>query len=183
MMAATSNPPRNSAGGRGGDALNSPQSKPGSAARGVVSPWKQVVRGGGGSGSGSGTESESIISLSAPSSPLASASAQGQISNSASDDSAADDNGSGSTNAAKKQAWNKPSNGVLEVEPVMGAVSWPALSESTRASPKSASSDSMKDGSVLVSQVVINLSLCWTLNLTLLAIFGYFALFELLGHI
>ena len=155
MMAATSNPPRNSAGGGGGDALNSPQPKPGASARGVVSPWKQVVRGGGG-----GTESESIVSLSAPSSPLASASAQGQISNSSSDDSAADDNGSGSTNAAKKQAWNKPSNGVVEVEPVMGAVSWPALSESTRASPKSAPSDSMKDGSVLVSQVVINLSLC-----------------------
>ncbi|GFY80409.1 winged-helix DNA-binding transcription factor family protein [Actinidia rufa] len=148
MMAANSNPPRNSAGGGGGDALNSTQSKPGAAARGVVSPWKQVVRG----GAGAGTESESIVSLSAPSSPLSSVSAQGQISNSASDDSAADDNGSGSTNAAKKQAWNKPSNGVVEVEPVMGAVSWPALSESTRASPKSAPSDSMKDGSVLVSQ-------------------------------
>ncbi|PSS21409.1 La-related protein like [Actinidia chinensis var. chinensis] len=143
-MAATANPsPHNSA---GGDALSSPQSKRGAAARGGISPWTQVVRGCG------GTESESIVFPSAPLSPLMSASDQGQIRNSASDDSAADDNGSGSTNAAKKQAWIKPSNGVLEVEPLMGAVSWPALSESTRASPKSASSDSMKDGSVLVSQ-------------------------------
>ncbi|KAL3525231.1 hypothetical protein ACH5RR_013603 [Cinchona calisaya] len=52
-------------------------------------------------------------------------------------------NGSGGNNAAKKLAWNKPSNGSTEAGPVMGAVSWPALSESTRAFTKS-SSDSLK---------------------------------------
>ena len=65
------------------------------------------------------------------------------------------DNGSGGNNGAKKPAWNKPSNGATEAGPVMGAFSWPALSESTRASPKS-SSESLKtlsDVSVPVSQV------------------------------
>lgn len=58
---------------------------------------------------------------------------------------------SGGSNAAKKPAWNKPSNGSTEVGPVMGAVTWPALSKSTRASPKSSSSDfskTLSDGSL-----------------------------------
>ncbi|PIN09505.1 RNA-binding protein LARP/SRO9 [Handroanthus impetiginosus] len=47
--------------------------------------------------------------------------------------------------AAKKPAWNKPSNGAtVEVSAVMGAESWPALSESARASPKSSSTNSLK---------------------------------------
>uniref|UniRef100_A0A1D1XGX9 La-related protein 1B n=1 Tax=Anthurium amnicola TaxID=1678845 RepID=A0A1D1XGX9_9ARAE len=67
------------------------------------------------------------------------------------------DQGGGGGNAAaalsreKKSAWSRPSNGSAEAEPVMGAVSWPALSEATRASPKSSYSDSLKgpsDGSV-----------------------------------
>lgn len=59
----------------------------------------------------------------------------------------------------KRAAWNKPSNDVAEVSPVMGAISWPALSESTKASPKSSqaeSSSSLKivsDGSMPSSQV------------------------------
>ncbi|ESR48470.1 La-related protein 1C [Citrus sinensis] len=58
----------------------------------------------------------------------------------------------------KKLAWNKPSNGVVEVGPVMGAASWPALSESTKPSPKSSSADSsssksVADGSVSGTQV------------------------------
>ncbi|PIA24753.1 hypothetical protein AQUCO_44200001v1, partial [Aquilegia coerulea] len=65
----------------------------------------------------------------------------------------------GNNNAAtaaksKKPAWNKPSNGApVEVSPVMGAVSWPALSDSAKASPKS-SSESLKtlsDGSASAS--------------------------------
>ncbi|KAL5706421.1 hypothetical protein ACHQM5_024591 [Ranunculus cassubicifolius] len=54
---------------------------------------------------------------------------------------------------SKKPAWNKPSNGNGVAE-VMGAVSWPALSDSAKASPKS-SSESLKalaDGSVSASQ-------------------------------
>ncbi|KAL6507597.1 hypothetical protein OROGR_023792 [Orobanche gracilis] len=45
----------------------------------------------------------------------------------------------------KKPAWNRPSNeAVDEVGPVMGAESWPALSESACASPKSFSTCSLK---------------------------------------
>ncbi|WCJ44286.1 La-related protein 1C [Euphorbia peplus] len=40
----------------------------------------------------------------------------------------------------KKPVWKKPLNGVTEVSPVMGAVCWPALSESTKFSPKSSPS-------------------------------------------
>ncbi|CAL5324239.1 unnamed protein product [Camellia sinensis] len=193
MAAAANHSPRNSgSSGAGADvssaALNSPHSKRGAAARGVSSPWSQVVR---------GADSESIVSSSAPpasaapppavspSSPSASATSQGLINNtspesspskaaaaaaafsssssslSSPDDQSVEaqsestDCGTGSSNAAKKPAWNKPSNGVVEVGPVMGAVSWPALSESTRASPKLSSSDSFKalpDAPVSVSQ-------------------------------
>nr|GMD89761.1 la-related protein 1C-like [Ipomoea batatas] len=60
------------------------------------------------------------------------------------------ENSDSDNNAVKKPAWNKP-NGSTEAGPVMGAVSWPALSESTKASPKSVSYDPLKtplDGSV-----------------------------------
>ncbi|OMP05486.1 putative lupus la ribonucleoprotein [Corchorus olitorius] len=42
-------------------------------------------------------------------------------------------------NASKRPAWNKPSNRVAELGPVMGAHRWPALSESARVSFKSSS--------------------------------------------
>ncbi|PIN09506.1 RNA-binding protein LARP/SRO9 [Handroanthus impetiginosus] len=76
----------------------------------------------------------------------------------AEDDSTADSQLESSDNggAAKKPAWNKPSNGATaEVSAVMGADSWPALSESARASPKSSSTNSLKSlppGSNSVSQ-------------------------------
>ncbi|CAM8879980.1 unnamed protein product [Rhodiola kirilowii] len=38
---------------------------------------------------------------------------------------------------SKKPVWNKPSNGALEVEPVMGADSWPALSDTAKGPQKS----------------------------------------------
>ncbi|KAJ6840154.1 la-related protein 1C isoform X1 [Iris pallida] len=51
----------------------------------------------------------------------------------------------------KRPVWNVPPNGsAAEVTPVMDALSWPALSEATKASPKSSSSESLKslsDGS------------------------------------
>ncbi|XP_057972054.1 la-related protein 1C-like [Malania oleifera] len=126
--------------------LSSPQSR--RASRDVSSPWAQIVRGG---------ESESISA--APSSPSSSSAAavSRELINpssdclpakaSTSDDFAAEaqlespDNANGSGNAGKKPAWNKPSNGAVAVEvgPVMGAVSWPALSESARTSAKSPS--------------------------------------------
>ncbi|XP_051114671.1 la-related protein 1C isoform X2 [Andrographis paniculata] len=59
---------------------------------------------------------------------------------------------------AAKRAWNKPSNGpTAEVGAVMGAESWPALSESARASPKSSPIYSVKapsHGPITVSQDV-----------------------------
>ncbi|XP_021649855.2 la-related protein 1C isoform X2 [Hevea brasiliensis] len=60
------------------------------------------------------------------------------------------DNGNGSNgNVGKRPVWNKPSNGAAEVGPVMGAVSWPALSESARAAGKPSQdlSKGLSDGS------------------------------------
>lgn len=61
----------------------------------------------------------------------------------------------GNAGRQKKSVWNKPSNDVVDVGPVMGAVSWPALSESTRASPRSSpdSSKAVVDGSAAGIQV------------------------------
>lgn len=68
------------------------------------------------------------------------------------DGQGSDSSGVGGSNTSKKPVWNKP-NGVVEVvSPVMGAVSWPALGESTKASPKSSSLESLKalgDGPLL----------------------------------
>ncbi|KAJ0445488.1 putative la-type HTH domain, winged helix-like DNA-binding domain superfamily [Helianthus annuus] len=58
-----------------------------------------------------------------------------------------------SGNVVKKPVWSKPLNGVVEVvSPVMGAVCWPALGDSTKAAVKSASSESLNslsDGSLV----------------------------------
>lgn len=144
-MAAASNPavsiqsPR--APGEGGAALNSPKSTR-RLRGGVSSSWTHVVRG--------GIESEPIVTAPATGSPSGVPPDQIETNESLDDSVAevqheiADNGGGGGSNAAKKPAWNKPSNGVVEVSPVMGAVSWPALGESTKASPKSASSDSLK---------------------------------------
>ncbi|KAL8231695.1 hypothetical protein R6Q57_001473 [Mikania cordata] len=60
--------------------------------------------------------------------------------------------GGGGSNASMKPVWNKPAEGVFEaVSPVMGAVSWPALGESSKSAMKSSSSESLKglaDGSL-----------------------------------
>ncbi|KAK9074788.1 hypothetical protein SSX86_003106 [Deinandra increscens subsp. villosa] len=144
-----------------GDGSRSP-----ARAQGVSPPWSKIV---------SGETSElsppvvPVISP-APSPPSPpSPSIQEQIMNAATDwyppdDTAGsvDESGagcqpegfeSGGGNAMKKPVWSKPLNGVVEVvSPVMGAVSWPALGESTKAAPKSSSSDSLQslsDGSLL----------------------------------
>lgn len=148
----------------GDGGLNSPTSQ-----RAVSSPWSQIVRRGGG-------EPEVISPVvvatvgSAPASPSYS-SVQEHVVNSSPDwspskavqdaVSSPDDSGTegqpdgsdsiGGNNASKKPVWNRPSNGVVEVvSPVMGAA-WPALGESTKASLKSSSSESLKalsDGSL-----------------------------------
>ncbi|XP_077246657.1 la-related protein 1C-like [Tasmannia lanceolata] len=90
----------------------------------LSSPWSHIVRRG---------ESDAVNSPPSSSTP----SPESTVS-----DSPADNSG----NAGKKPVWNKLSNGSVEVGPVMGADSdsWPALSESAKASPKS-SSDSLKN--------------------------------------
>ncbi|CAK9156963.1 unnamed protein product [Ilex paraguariensis] len=181
-MATASNPtaPPTTHSPRSADsaAINSPRSRRSEAARGVPSPWTQIVRGGDAELVNSPTAA-SGAAVAAPSSPSSPGAVHGQIVNFSSDlspsksatvaassfvspeDTAAEsqpegpDNSSGSGNAAKKPAWNKPSNGAVEASPVMGAVSWPPLSESTKASPKSSSTDSLKalsDGSVSLLQ-------------------------------
>lgn len=118
----------------------------------VSSPWNHVVRG----------ESEpSAASPLSPSSPVTMTVVESSSSTVSPPSLPADDSGfvgesldngsvpNGNT-AGKRPAWNKPSNGAAsEVKPVMGAVSWPALSESTRATTKSSteSPKAVADGS------------------------------------
>ncbi|KAF2297968.1 hypothetical protein GH714_006788 [Hevea brasiliensis] len=52
------------------------------------------------------------------------------------------DSNSANVGRPKKPAWKKPLNGAAERSSVMGADSWPALSESTKPSPKSIAADS-----------------------------------------
>uniref|UniRef100_A0A2N9J3G6 HTH La-type RNA-binding domain-containing protein n=1 Tax=Fagus sylvatica TaxID=28930 RepID=A0A2N9J3G6_FAGSY len=130
----------------GGDTIGSPQSRRGG--RPVSSPWTQIVRG--------ESEPTTIGGAATPSSSTAAiepAVTVGLVVEEAISESS--ENGPNG-NGGKRPAWNKPSNGAAaEVGPVMGAVSWPALSESTRP-PSKSSPDSFKplsDGSsVLVSQ-------------------------------
>ncbi|GAA0139622.1 RNA metabolism protein [Lithospermum erythrorhizon] len=64
----------------------------------------------------------------------------------------------GSSDGGKRPVWNKPapSDVVSDVSPLVGVSSWPALSELTKGSPKSSSSDSPKclpEGSSFVPQL------------------------------
>ncbi|KAL5995698.1 hypothetical protein ACLOJK_041814 [Asimina triloba] len=162
--------------GGGGDGGNSPQSRRtgGGTARNLSSPWANVVRGGGSvereavasTASTAAAAAPPCISLPSvaeappPDPALESDWSPGEAlppGNAVTEASPErpDNAGDGSGNAAKaakKPAWNKPSNGVvIETGPVMGAA-WPALSESARVSAKS--SDSLRapsDGSTPVS--------------------------------
>lgn len=155
---------------------SSPKSRRSAPRPGAASPWTQVVRG----------ESESIIA--APSSPVSSqeqfvVSSDLSPTKAASDSPASPEDYSqgeaqlessdgGNGNAGKRPAWNKPSNGVAESGPVMGASSWPALAESARASAKSMS-DSLKsptDGSVSTPPAQVHVQVCLCSNYML---FGF----------
>ncbi|KAK9164562.1 hypothetical protein Syun_005464 [Stephania yunnanensis] len=129
----------------------------------LSSPWAHVVRG----------ESEAVlaekvgVSDSDSFAVKASSSASSSSSSSSPDNSLVEaqgfdgsDNSKSNVPQTKKHAWNKPSNGAVEAGHVMDAFSWPALSESAKASPKS-SSDSLKalsDGSTSVAQGSVNVS-------------------------
>ncbi|TQD80979.1 hypothetical protein C1H46_033459 [Malus baccata] len=124
--------------------------------RSVSSPWTQIVRGesepiAAVTSSPSAAVTEPAVAAAAPPPLPSSFSANQTQSNSAPQSNSSSPppveesvgEGSDNGNAGKRPAWNKPSNGAVEVGPVMGAVSWPALSESARASTKS-SSESLK---------------------------------------
>lgn len=138
-----------------------------------LAPWSHIVRGGESEAVSATTLSPSSPSPPPPSGSPAIASPESSsrsprkpdaaLPEAAAADGSEAGSGGGGGNAArgKKPAWsNKPSNGVLEAGPVMGAVSWPALSESARTSPRP-SSDSLKalaEGSVTPSQAPTNVS-------------------------
>ncbi|KAJ9165934.1 hypothetical protein P3X46_020745 [Hevea brasiliensis] len=128
-----------------GDGVNSPHSR-----KNLPSPWAKVVRG----------EPESIPALHPLTSPSSLLTSSREQQSNFSDCSprkplstplpAADnfvgpdtsDSNSANVGRPKKPAWKKPLNGAAERSSVMGADSWPALSESTKPSPKSIAADS-----------------------------------------
>ncbi|KAL2348642.1 hypothetical protein Fmac_002642 [Flemingia macrophylla] len=103
-------------------------------------PWNQVVRGGE-SDSAAAAPSQSLEAFPPAAAPV------GDFTSAAAESA---DNGAAAaaSAAAKRPVWNKPSpNGATasEARPVTDALSWPALSESTRAA-KSESSSSLSKG-------------------------------------
>ncbi|KAL5986070.1 hypothetical protein ACLOJK_028060 [Asimina triloba] len=137
---------------RSGDGPNSP--RPHRAARGPPSQWAHVVR---------STEPESgaaAVALSPAAAQSPEPASDHDLPKPLESDAVAEasvpeasdgcgGNGDACGAQAWKPAWNKLSNGAVEVGPVMGA-SWPPLSESARASPRSSSESlkSLADGSV-----------------------------------
>ncbi|XP_014510226.1 la-related protein 1C [Vigna radiata var. radiata] len=93
---------------------------------GVSSPWSQIVA--------------AAAPPSSPPPPVDSA----FINSAPTDD--VDNAGGNNVNSGKRPAWNKPSNGASSS--VMGADSWPALSESARSSAKSPSPSESAKGSM-----------------------------------
>lgn len=147
--------------GFSGDGVHNPQFQ----RRNLPSPWAEVVRGDPDSIPGvqlpPTSSSLPPISVQPEQTPFSDCSPMKAPATAASTNNPAveetSDNNNGNAALLKKPVWNKPSNGVVEVAHVMGgAVSWPALSESTKASPKSSSSESSSkpasDGSIPVSQ-------------------------------
>ncbi|PIN04104.1 RNA-binding protein LARP/SRO9 [Handroanthus impetiginosus] len=144
-----------------GGGVNSPQSR----RRSLPSPWASVVRGDSEPNS-SPTAAAAAAAAAAPgssSSPpaeQASASDNSLIESSGSEaqPESSDVNGDSNAGRLRRPAWNRPLNGAVEPASVMGgAVSWPALSETTRPISRSPS-DTLRpvsDGSVSSSQAPI----------------------------
>jgi len=116
---------------------HSPNHSPDNLQSRRLPPWNQVVRG----------ESESIaaVSSSEESFPIVTA----PVDDSTSAEVISDNGGERNGGTGKRPAWNRSSGngGVSEVQPVMDARSWPALSDSARGSTKSESSKGLLDGS------------------------------------
>ncbi|KAH7523480.1 hypothetical protein FEM48_Zijuj06G0015700 [Ziziphus jujuba var. spinosa] len=152
--------------GGDGDGADSPQLRRSN----LPSAWAQVVRGeaeaipGVNQSPPSSSSSLSSLATSVPEqlpfsdcSPSKAAPSSSSSSPPPSNSAAADNSNGNNGNATrpKKPAWNKPSNGLVEVPTAIDADSWPALSESTRASPKPSADPSSKppmDGSVSNAQ-------------------------------
>lgn len=124
--------------------------------RQVSSPWTQIVRG----------ESEPPPTIAAaaaapskaPIEPIASVAPPAALLTV--EAAAGEDKSEG--NAEKKPAWSRPSNGASEIGPVMGASSWPALSEATKAPSNKPSSDSS------IADVPSSVSQVWLILMALL---------------
>ncbi|XP_071702391.1 la-related protein 1C-like [Rutidosis leptorrhynchoides] len=136
--------------------------------RTVSSPWSKIVSGDTGELSSPGV---SVVAPAASPSPSpVTESDHGKTVNTSTDrcspetssylnESGADGQPTdGLDNSVKKPVWSKPLNGVVEVvSPVMGADSWPALGESTKAATKS-SSESLQGLSEEVSMLPLLVS-------------------------
>lgn len=146
------------------DPTSSPRST--RAIRNLSSPWSHVVRGEHDPSSGGGGGTVPLSPLASPiSSPelpsrsprKPSADSQSPLFSLVPDHGGSDNAVDGSSiSRGKKPVWNVPSNGAIESGSVIDTLSWPALSESTRSSPKSFPSESLKvnsDGAVSTAQV------------------------------
>ncbi|EEF31226.1 lupus la ribonucleoprotein, putative [Ricinus communis] len=121
----------------GGDMVNHNNMRHHGGGSRVVSssPWTQIVRG------------DSLDAIATPAGAIAAApvspTREAVSEQSVVVEEEGTDNGA---NAGKRPVWNKPSNGAVEVGAVMGAVSWPALSESARVSGKPSQQDLFTKG-------------------------------------
>ncbi|CAH8286501.1 unnamed protein product [Eruca vesicaria subsp. sativa] len=130
--------------------VSSPTSQSRRPSRDLSSPWSQIVRGESDPPQTPTIAPAAATATTAPSkAPIASPSVVTPSLLTVEEKSEeAGDQG----NAGKRPAWNRLSNGSSEIGPVMGASSWPALSETTKASSNKSSSDSSL-GDVLPSSV------------------------------
>ncbi|KAI3431995.1 HTH La-type RNA-binding domain-containing protein [Psidium guajava] len=160
-MAASADPPANHQFPRGSDpAAGSPRSR----RKDLPSPRSQVVRLEPEAPSPSPSPPSSWSSVAAEQAPCSPQKSALQP-ESGSEESPDGSMGNVVSVQPKKPAWNKLSSEAVDVGPVMGdAVSWPALSDSARASPKSLSIDSSSSTkaasveSVSISQVRLEIS-------------------------
>ncbi|CAI9763814.1 unnamed protein product [Fraxinus pennsylvanica] len=139
-----------------GGGVNSPQSR----RWGPSSVWASVVRGDSDpissptAAASRSSTSPPPIAVAASEQPSASEKAPMESSGLDSQPESSNVNSDGNAGRPRRHAWNTPVNGVVEPGSVMGdAVSWPALSESTR-TPRSSSEPSrpVPDGSLSSSQ-------------------------------
>ncbi|WOL13419.1 la-related protein 1C-like [Canna indica] len=115
-------------------------------ARGLSSPWNHVVRGDPDAAlSVSSSSPPELVDRFTPPGPAAESAASSSIAApGSSPPPEVAEIGSGGNAAGKKTAWNVLANGAGDSGAVMGADSWPALSESTKAFPKSVTSEPSK---------------------------------------